>query len=164
MKAGSKYYPLFQYLSASQADEITLSLAQVEALLGQSLPASAHHRRDWWGNRRQAPHAAAWLDAGYHIQHVDLEAGYLRFYKPLRAYTVQRDGDTVLWDRDLVKALRLHMGFNQTQFAAELGVRQQTVSEWETGSYTPSRATCKYLSLVAERAGFAYTTSGSETS
>ena len=33
-------------------------------------------------------------------------------------------------------------------------MRQQTVSEWETGVYAPTRATSKFLTLVAERAGF----------
>jgi DNA-binding transcriptional regulator YiaG len=45
---------------------------------------------------------------------------------------------------------------NQGQFAKELGLRQQTVSEWENGIYAPKRSLCKYLSLVAERADFKY--------
>jgi len=35
-------------------------------------------------------------------------------------------------------------------------VRQQTISEWETGLHTPHRSTQKTLSMVAERAGFRY--------
>jgi DNA-binding transcriptional regulator YiaG len=56
----------------------------------------------------------------------------------------------------MIKALRGHMGLNQAQLAESLGVRQQTVSEWENGLYEPSRATSKYLMLVAERADFSY--------
>jgi DNA-binding transcriptional regulator YiaG len=48
------------------------------------------------------------------------------------------------------------MHLTQQQFAAVLGVRQQTVSEWEVGAYEPTRATCHHLTLVAERAGFQY--------
>jgi DNA-binding transcriptional regulator YiaG len=48
------------------------------------------------------------------------------------------------------------MGLTQAQFAEELGVRQQTVSEWEQGLYAPTRATAKHLTLVAERAEFIY--------
>ncbi len=40
--------------------------------------------------------------------------------------------------------------------ADELGVRQQTVSEWEVGAYEPRGASRTVLSLVAERAGFRY--------
>jgi DNA-binding transcriptional regulator YiaG len=35
-------------------------------------------------------------------------------------------------------------------------VRQQTVSEWETGAYRPRGASDRLLTIVAERAGFAY--------
>jgi DNA-binding transcriptional regulator YiaG len=35
-------------------------------------------------------------------------------------------------------------------------MRQQTVSEWETGKYTPRRSTGVLLEFVAERVGFRY--------
>jgi len=44
----------------------------------------------------------------------------------------------------------------QEALAQELGVRQQTVSEWETGQYVPRGASARLLSMVAERAGFRY--------
>ena len=43
------------------------------------------------------------------------------------------------WNGQLMRALRQHMGLTQAQFAEELGVRQQTVSEWEQGVYLPTR-------------------------
>jgi DNA-binding XRE family transcriptional regulator len=156
MKRGSKYHALFERLSTSGQEEITLTFAEIEALIGEELPPSARTRRDWWGNREGALQASAWMRAGYHVASVSLERGCVTFSRPVKKYTVQREGGVVAWDGDLVKALRLHMGLNQAQLAEELGVRQQTVSEWETGIYIPSRATCKYLSLVAERAGFRY--------
>ena len=60
------------------------------------------------------------------------------------------------WDATKIKALREHLGLTQQQLAEELGVRQQTISEWEVGVYAPRRSTSKYLNLIAERAGFAY--------
>ena len=60
------------------------------------------------------------------------------------------------WDAETIKALREHMGLSQQTLADELGCRQQTISEWETGMYKPRRSTSKYLSLIAERAGFEY--------
>ncbi len=60
------------------------------------------------------------------------------------------------WDAERIKALRGHLGMTQQQLAEELGVRQQTISEWEVGMYVPRRSTSKYLSLIAERAGFNY--------
>jgi len=160
VKASSKYYPLYEYLNLSGEDEITLTYAEIETLLGQELPRSARTHRGWWGNRKAASQASAWMDAGYSMENLDLDGERVTFRKPLRRYEVRREGDLVLWDGTLIKALRTYMGVSQTQFADHLGVRQQTVSEWETGVYAPSRATCKYLSLIAERAGFGY---GEET-
>ena len=65
-------------------------------------------------------------------------------------------GDTLLWNSELIKALRLHMGLTQVEFAERLGVRQKTVSEWENGVYAPTRSKSKHLELVAGIAGFRY--------
>ena len=43
------------------------------------------------------------------------------------------------------------LGLSQAAFARELGVRQQTVSEWETGRYAPRGASARLLSLFEER-------------
>ncbi len=58
------------------------------------------------------------------------------------------------WDAARVKALRAYLGMTQQTFANELGVRQQTVSEWEKGMYRPRGATVTLLNLIAERQGF----------
>jgi len=58
------------------------------------------------------------------------------------------------WNANSIRALRQHMGLSQQQMSDELGVRQQTVSEWETGMYQPRGGMRTLLTLVAERAGF----------
>ncbi len=58
------------------------------------------------------------------------------------------------WDAKSIRALRRYMGLSQQQMSAELGVRQQTVSEWETGMYQPRGGMRTLLTLVAERVGF----------
>jgi putative transcriptional regulator len=60
------------------------------------------------------------------------------------------------WNPDLIRSLREHMGLTQRELADHLEVRQQTISEWETGLHKPHRSTQKTLSMVAERAGFSY--------
>jgi DNA-binding transcriptional regulator YiaG len=60
------------------------------------------------------------------------------------------------WDGAQVRALRQHLGLTQQQMASELGIRQQTVSEWETGMYQPRGTSSTLLTMVAERAGFSY--------
>jgi DNA-binding transcriptional regulator YiaG len=52
------------------------------------------------------------------------------------------------------------MALTQDELADELGVRQQTVSEWETGVYRPRGASERLLTIVAERAGFEYDAGG----
>ena len=44
----------------------------------------------------------------------------------------------------------------QRELAERLGTRQQTISEWEKGMYTPRGASATLLSIVAERANFKY--------
>lgn len=159
MKEGSKYYPLYQYLDQSDQDEVSLTLAEIETLLDDTLPPSARTHRGWWSNRQQgAVQAEAWMEAGYEVEAIDLEEGSITFRKPglIYDYEVKREGNIVLWDAVLIKALRHHMGMTQAEFAKELGVRQPTISEWETGAYIPKRSSSKLLTLVAEKAGFEY--------
>jgi DNA-binding transcriptional regulator YiaG len=63
---------------------------------------------------------------------------------------------TVRWDGERVRSLRTHLGMTQQEMAGQLGTRQQTVSEWETGLYRPRGASNTLLNLVAERSGFKY--------
>jgi DNA-binding transcriptional regulator YiaG len=60
------------------------------------------------------------------------------------------------WDAGGVKALRKHLGLSQEELAQELGTRQQTISEWETGVYRPRGMSERLLEIVAERASFSY--------
>jgi DNA-binding transcriptional regulator YiaG len=60
------------------------------------------------------------------------------------------------WDSGSIQALRRHMGLTQDQLSEQLGTRQQTVSEWETGMYKPRGASAKLLSMIAEKARFKY--------
>ena len=155
MKGGSEYQPLFEYLHLSNQREVTLTFGEIEVLMGETLPDSARVKRAWWSNRSKgALQASAWMEAGYLVEKLDFDEERVTFRKPPSGYKVQRVGDTMQWNSDLIKALRLHMSLTQGQLAQELGVRQQTVSEWENGVYAPTRATSKYLNLVAEQAGF----------
>ena len=54
------------------------------------------------------------------------------------------------WDAREIAALRAALGLSQAGFARALGVRQQTVSEWETGRYAPRGASARMLGILAE--------------
>jgi DNA-binding transcriptional regulator YiaG len=66
------------------------------------------------------------------------------------------------WDAERVRELRRHLGESQAAFAERIGTRQQTVSEWETGSSTPRRMSRRLLHLIAEEHGF-YDVHGGES-
>ena len=112
--------------------------------------AGGHHRS------KGALQASAWMEAGYRVEDVDLDGQRVTFRKPTTKPKVERVGDTVLWNAELIKALRRHMDLTQAEFAQRLGVYQQTVSQWENSAYEPTLATSKYLTLIAEQAGFKY--------
>jgi uncharacterized protein YecE (DUF72 family)/DNA-binding XRE family transcriptional regulator len=60
------------------------------------------------------------------------------------------------WNAERIKALRCYLKLTQQELAHELGTRQQTISEWESGIYKPRGSSVKLLTIVAERAGFEY--------
>ncbi|NER80125.1 MAG: helix-turn-helix transcriptional regulator [Leptolyngbya sp. SIO1D8] len=155
MKPGSKYYPLYQHLTQCKKDPIALTLTAIEALIAGQLPISARTKRGWWSNRSTgALQASAWIAAGYHTHTIDLNAQIITFKKFKAEYKVQYSDGEITWNRFAIKALRKHMQLTQVQFAETLGVRRQTVSEWENGVYLPERSTLKHLGLVAEKENF----------
>lgn len=72
-----KYAPLRDYLAGQPPtiDALTLTFAQIEALIGGPLPVTAQTRQ-FWVNRRRAwdasSQARAWHDAGWRVAAVSL--------------------------------------------------------------------------------------------
>ena len=156
MKSGSKYYLLYENFLQNSEDEIVLTVAEIERVMGSPLPSSSADKT-WWSNRANALQSSAWVEAGYKVSNFDPKTKIVTFskIKTKANYNIRKDkGGTILWDGESIKGLREHMGMTQAQFAEELGVRQQTVSEWEQGIYAPTRATAKHIMLVAEKAEF----------
>jgi DNA-binding transcriptional regulator YiaG len=56
------------------------------------------------------------------------------------------------WNAATVAELRDALGLSQDAFSKTLGVRQQTVSEWETGAHKPTGASVRLLTMVSEQA------------
>jgi DNA-binding transcriptional regulator YiaG len=155
MKPGSKYYPLYQKLTNAERGPLTFTIDELEALIDGTLPQTARTRSAWWANRSRGGYQSqAWIQAGYQVDAVDLEQQTVTF-KPFEAeYRIQHIDGVIQWDQQAIRALRQHMQLTQADFAEALGVRRQTVSEWENGVYTPDRSTLKHLGLVAEKAAF----------
>lgn len=156
IKPGSKYYRLFEHLQRCRQEAVTLTFTEIETLIGYSLPASARARKTWWSNRdsTRALQVGSWVRAGYQVGSVDLDQQTVTFQTFQAAYNVQSKDGEIDWKGNAVKALRLYKGLSQEQFASELGVRRETVSEWENSRYEPDRSKRKLLSLIAKQANF----------
>lgn len=156
IKPESKYYRLFEHLKRCRKETVTLTFTEIEALTGYSLPSSARVKQNWWSNRDSASalQAGAWVSAGYQVSSVDLDQQSVTFQTFQAAYNVQSKDGEIDWKGNAIKALRLYKGLNQEQFASELGVRRETVSEWENSRYEPDRSKRKLLSLIAKQANF----------
>jgi transcriptional regulator with XRE-family HTH domain len=63
-----------------------------------------------------------------------------------------------------VLALRCWLQDSQSELAERLGTRQQTISEWETGSSQPRRMSRRLLGMVAEESGYSSVVSSAEPS
>jgi DNA-binding transcriptional regulator YiaG len=145
------------------SDEVTLELSfkDIEAILGSPLPKSARTSGAFWSNRTSgALQAKAWMDAGYHAIEIDIAKEKVTFSKPTLNYEIRKVGDTILWTGSMVRALRFHLGMSQAELSNVLGVRQQTISEWENQIYLPSRGRSKHLQMVAEKSGLYFEKSG----
>ncbi len=79
----AKYDPLAKFLGDSARTEgtVILSFAQIEDVLGRSLPVSARSHRSWWGNDSFHVQAAAWRAAGWRVFKVDLARQAVTFIR-----------------------------------------------------------------------------------
>jgi len=78
----TKYAPLTEFLQQQPVNRLPVTFAELESLLGFALPPSARKHRAWWANN-PASHvnAAAWHEAGFQSQEVDMEGEKLMFVK-----------------------------------------------------------------------------------
>ncbi len=81
----SKYEPLLKYLAGQSAKRLTLEMQEIEQILGEQLPASAHRHVAWGSNgtTHHHPQCRAWMENGYHTVYVrdTIRKGYIEFEK-----------------------------------------------------------------------------------
>ncbi len=76
---GRKYRKLYAHLRSLSSQEWKTSFADIEAIIGDHLPASARRHRASWANDITQARARAWLAAGWETADVDMDAETLLF-------------------------------------------------------------------------------------
>jgi hypothetical protein len=74
----AKYDRLSEWLAEQHGAYIECTFAGLYELVG-SLPPSARAHRAWWANDRSHVQARAWLDAGFHVEKVNITAEQVSF-------------------------------------------------------------------------------------
>ena len=87
-----KYEKFKRYLKyrAAFTNVVKLSFAKMDGIIGDNLPMSAFRKEKWWSNSPSSVHAKAWLDAGWKMQDVNLDEGYVVFQKVKSLQTKSR--------------------------------------------------------------------------
>ena len=79
--SASSYGPIGTHLAAESGREATLGFAEIESIIGRTLPASAHRHRAWWANTDTHSQALTWLSAGWKVEAADLDAKTVTFVR-----------------------------------------------------------------------------------
>lgn len=74
-----KYLPLYEHLSGLEMRDWRASFAEIEQILGFTLPKSAYSYPAWWSNGSGMPHSAMWLDAGWRTSDLNLTRKTVHF-------------------------------------------------------------------------------------
>jgi len=81
-----KYEPLAQFLRTQRTNEVAMTFADIERIVGAKLPPKAQHHRAWWSNNpSNNVMTKAWLEAGFRSEQVDLAARRLVFRRASKA-------------------------------------------------------------------------------
>ena len=79
----SKYTPLKNYLAGLPpiTRDTTLTFEQIERIINDKLPPSAHVHRAWWANEVEGmhTHARAWIDVGWCVDAISQIQKWVRF-------------------------------------------------------------------------------------
>ena len=75
------YSPIRVFLEARNAEQIPVTFAEIENIIGRPLPASKQYPAWWSNNPSNNPMTREWLTAGYETEQVDIVGKKLVFRK-----------------------------------------------------------------------------------
>jgi hypothetical protein len=71
--AARRYQPLTAHLRSQRSEQVRMTFADIERVIGEKLPASASNYRAWWSNNPSNNEMTrAWLEAGFRSEQVDI--------------------------------------------------------------------------------------------
>ncbi len=73
----ANYEKLAEWLNNPQ--RLLMTFKEIENIIGESLPESALKYMAWWQNETGSRHAQVWLEAGWEVEHVDMQAEEVTF-------------------------------------------------------------------------------------
>lgn len=102
----SKYMHLSIFLAekSKYKDEVALSFAEVEEIIGDKLPKSAYEDKRWWSNVRGRSPSEAWMTVGWIVKDVDFEKKEVTFSRE-RKETVNSAKPSLNRDKHKMKNL-----------------------------------------------------------
>jgi len=71
----SRYAPLAVWLQSQNSNKLACTFSEIEAIIADELPSSAHRHRSWWGNDGVgSSQSIQWLEAGWRVSNVNISA------------------------------------------------------------------------------------------
>lgn len=104
----SKYEPLTTFLADQWTEEVPMTFAEIEAVIGARLPNSKQYPAWWSNNPDNNVMTHAWLAAGYRTERVDIGGEKLVFRK--ETASAARKGPKGSAGVGLLLRLRTHLG------------------------------------------------------
>jgi hypothetical protein len=76
----TKYAPLGDFLRAQRKNEVVMTFAEIERVIGAKLPPNSPKYPAWWSNNpNNNVMTRVWLEAGFRTERVDIKARKLVF-------------------------------------------------------------------------------------
>lgn len=98
----SKYDPLGEFLRGLKVDEIVLTFAKIEKIVGFELPERSSSDYPWWSNNPDNNvMTKVWLDAGWRTKNLRLQDREVTFYRDNTAAPQLRGSEDVMKLSDL---------------------------------------------------------------
>lgn len=76
-----RYAPLYRHLLSAPGEELVMTFAEIEDVLGGKLPPSARKHRPCWANSQVSLLGRVWLRAGWRVAAIDIPTEEVRFVR-----------------------------------------------------------------------------------